>query len=253
MFKKLSILFLLILSFSMNTNAKPISSTSILNKLEPFWSLLETIRTDLEEISTNKYTARLEQSYDFIIMDLRDAEEQIFLELKYQAQSNKKLICYSFYCADEKRSKKIKTQTNKMLGAFDWDEKPTSLFELNNEQINYLDIADRIASLGNDIDAEPSDYASIIITEDCIRLSQSNHRNSRSLDHKKTYLMRDLVFTIPLKNKDTQENKSQYGKYYLGEMEIYFKDASAEIQKETGDNILKQIKEEIENYFSEKE
>ena len=246
--KKITILCIIMLGFSTCFKAQSMNSKTLLNNLEPFWVLLENLRTDLEKNTGHQYTSSLEQSYGFIQLDLIDAKQQLFLRVRYQLQHPKKLSLHSVYCRDENKSKQFNNDINRVLGDFEWHSNPDSDFKLTAKQTEYLALADRIAALGNDINATPSHYGSVTITSDFIQLTQINRRNSRSLDHKDSYCMRDLYFVIPLKKNNEAKEKLKIGSYYLGEMEVYFQDVSAKTQRTTGDKIMAQLKEEIKNY-----
>lgn len=247
MLKRLSICLFVAFIFSMQCNAQAMTSRTLLNNLEPFWFSLETLRKNILETTGNEYTSTLQQSYGFIILELRNAEQQLFLQVKFQIQFPKKLTCYSFYCEEKNMATKIKAYTDQLAGDFEWNESPESTFKLTPQQIQYLEMADRIASPGNDINATPSSYGSVIITSEFIKFEQINHMNSTSLDHKDSYSLRDLYFIIPLKGTSKRRHDLKIGSYYLGEMEVFFQDGSAKTQRATGDQIMIQLREAIKN------
>jgi hypothetical protein len=230
----------------------------LLNNVAPYWTFLEQLRGDLSESTNTKYTARLEQAYTFIILELRDNEDQLFLEIKYRFKSEDKLSLYSFYCDNKKVKHEIELRAKQLLTNFKWvnasskerkDSIITNEFKLTKEQIHYLEIADRIAMIGNDIYTYPSFYNSLILTDDFIKLVHINDRNSRSIDHKDNYFLRDLYFTIPLKEKGIKKsNGFDLDNYFIGHMKISFQDHSVKSLRATGDQIMLQIKEEIKNY-----
>lgn len=248
--RKLVLFMIAFFGFSFMSLSQSITSRTLLNKLKPYWIFLEDIRQDLEKSNGNKFESVLEQSYDFIQLDLRDSSQQLFLRITYKIELPGKLIRYDFYCADKKISTRLESNADKLVGAFTWDSIPENIFELNTKQIEYLQIADRIASLGNDsyLSAKPSVYKSVIITSDFIKLDQSNHWNSRSLD-KDNYYLRDLQFVIPLKeNINNKDRRKILDCYYIEDMEINFSDGSAKSHKDIGDKIKTQIDIEIKKY-----
>jgi hypothetical protein len=269
MLKKASLLFFLFLLLSTYSKAQSMTSRNLLNNVVPHWSFLEQLREDLYVSTGTKYTAVLEQSYSFIQLELRDNEEQLFLQIRYQIKSGNKLTLYSFYCDKEDIAVELETQAKRLLAIFEWNTSlshsnhPSKLevhnkqvedsttkneFKLTDEQITYLEIADRIAAVGDDISTYPSFYNTFTLTADFIKLAQINDRNSRSIDHKDSYFMRDLYFTISLKQKAKKQNAPKVDCYFIGEMEVLFQDSSAKSQRETGDRIMLQLKEEIKNY-----
>ncbi|WP_158655294.1 hypothetical protein [Flavivirga eckloniae] len=168
----------------------------------------------------------------------------MFLQVEYGIQFPEKLIRYNFYCADKKIFTRLEADADPMVGTFEWASNPKNTFELSTKQIEYLQIADRIRSIGNDRDARQS----IIITSTFIKLNQSNHMNSRSLDHKDSYVLRDLYIIIPLKERNKKEDPKVVGSNYIGDMEIILNDRSAESQRTTGDKIRIAIENEIIKY-----
>lgn len=250
-----SLCFLLFILYT-SSNAQSITSLNLLNNITSHWEFLEQLRDDLSESTNTKYTARLEQSYTFIILELRNEEDQSFLEIKYRFKSEKELTLYSFYCDNKEIAHEIELRAKQLLTSFKWSNKAskevdnsiiTNEFKLTKEQIHYLEIADRIAMVGNDIYTYPSFYNSFILTDHFIKLVHINDRNSRSIDHKDNYFLRDLYFFIPL-NDNTIKKDTYIDSYFIGAMEVLFQDNSTKPQKATGNQIILQIKEEIENY-----
>ncbi len=247
MFKN-AVLFAILFCLSTFVKAQSLSSKTLLNNLEPFWVLLEDLREDLEKLTHKEYTSSLEQSYHFIQLELRDSAQQLFLQIKYQIQFPKKIARYSFYCQDKNIPDQFEVHSNQMIGAFEWDSIPKDTFKLSTKQTQHLEIADRIAALGNDLGATPSDYESVIITSTFIKLKQSNSKNSKSLDHKDSYFLRDLYFIVPLNESINKKEHSLIKAYYIGDMKVFFYDGSAKSQKITGDKIKAQLENEIKRY-----
>lgn len=248
MFKQ-ALLFLLVFGFSFLCKAQSLSSRTVLNNLAPYWVFLEDLRQDIEKSTGNEYESTLEQSNNFIELELRDSAEQLFFRVIYKIQFPDELVRYRFYCADKEKSAKLEAQVDQMLGTFQWDSIPKHTFELSLKQIEYLQIADRIASVGNDIFAAPSDFGSVVITSSFIKLNQINRKNSRSIDHKDSYFLRDLHFILPLKeNSIDKEGPQVVGSHFVGELQIIFNDGSAKSRKSTGDQIRTQIELEIEKH-----
>lgn len=249
MLQKLLTLGVLTLAFSFTGSSQQLSSQTLLNKLHPFWEAIEEIREEVTEKKGVHYVSLLEQSYDFITLILQDSSGQLFLEIKYQLKSQNMLVQTNFYCADEELRKKVLAKAKKMEGKFDWNNPAKTTFNLSSDQILYLQIADRIASKGNDISARPSDYGRLLLSSKWIKLTQSNHWNSKSLDHKDSYYMRDLSILIPLeKVAESDPNPISIDLYQIGAMQVHFVDGSAKSSRGTGDEILAQIKKEMEDF-----
>jgi len=116
---------------------------------------------------------------------------------------------------------------------------------LSDETQGYLTIADEIAkqaylcSSGDDY--RPGYFSEIIIEDTQIILKQINHWNSRSIDHKKDYHLRNLEFYIPLTD---DELKPSFKDEHLGRMLIQFSDRSSQNNKRCGDWIREKMNEE---------
>jgi hypothetical protein len=107
---------------------------------------------------------------------------------------------------------------------------------------DYITIADTIAkeaylySSGDDY--RPGNFSEIMVDDDIITLRQINRHNSRSIDHKDNYTMRDLEFLIPL---NTVILKPSFEDECIGNMVIRFSDRSSTKNKQAGDQIRKKI------------
>jgi hypothetical protein len=124
----------------------------------------------------------------------------------------------------------------------------------NNELINYLNIADKIAKSGSQCSSgdeySPWLYSKISIFENKIELEQINYWNAKSLD-KNNYSMRKLFMTIPIKHNifpNTLNLQENHFKYQLGKLFINFSDHSSPSYKECGEKIKSSIEQEMENY-----
>lgn len=250
MLKNTLLLLIILFSSSSYCKAQLMNSKIVVDNLAPFCVSLENIKEQAQATTGATYIASLEQAYSFIQLELRDTDEQVFFQVKYQIQFSDQLSYYDDpYCEDKKLGKRLKKTTDQFIGCFKWQEQPTNNFKLSPEQTKYLEIADRIAALSNDMpNTRPSYYSKVIITADFIRLEQINHWNSRSLDHKDSYFLRDLYFVIPQETEKTIKKSDRFGVKYIGEMEVFFSDGSAEKRRDVGDKIRLQIKEELDNY-----
>jgi hypothetical protein len=110
---------------------------------------------------------------------------------------------------------------------------------------NYLNIADVIAKQGYHCSSGdeyfPGFYSEISIEEFWITLKQINHYNSRSLNHKENYHLRDLEFYIPI---GTSEPEKIFQSENIGKMNIVLSDRSSKNNKNCGEQILQKIKEQ---------
>lgn len=246
--KKLVVCVFLILPFF--CNAQLMSSRRLLNNLAPFWELVEELRQNTEKNSGKKYQSVLMHTNNFFELKLIDNQKNVFLEVIYKQEFPYKLSLYRFYCADKKITPKLKNEVLKKVGKFEWESAFDVTFTLTEEQIEYLEIADRIASLGNDTNNQPSFYESVQITSDFIKLNQPNYLNSESIDHKNNFYLRDLYFKIPLHKKKATNERSlnPLENFYIGNMKIFFTDTSSKQNQNTGNLIKNQIRLEINQY-----
>lgn len=118
------------------------------------------------------------------------------------------------------------------------------------ETVRYVSIADRIAKEVYFCDAgdayRPGYFSEIILEHEAlIILRQINRHNSRSIDHKKDYFMRELEFFIPLK---PGPKKLSFDEDTIGEMRIRFFDHSTQNNQKCGDRIREKIRDEKSNF-----
>jgi hypothetical protein len=112
----------------------------------------------------------------------------------------------------------------------------------------YLTIAESIATCaylctaGDDY--RPGYFSEITVEAEGITLSQVNRMNSRSLDHKQNYALRDLKIFIPLKPLPEHNSRLQLDEHSIGSMRIHFSDLSSPNNRKCGDRILGKIEEE---------
>ena len=246
--KKTGLIFFILFSLSTYSHAQSMTSRALLNNLEPYWVFLEQLKVELSESTGAKYTSKLQQAYSFIILELEDEEEQQFLQIRYQIQSKNKLSIYDFHCDDKKIAAKLEAKAKQLLVGFEWTTPAKQEFKLTDKEVLYLEIADRIAAVGDDVFADPSFYSLVTLTADFVKLEQVNQQNSRSIDHKDSYFLRDLSFLISIKGKNETLKSSKMNLYFIGDMEIRFEDSSAASRRATGDKIRLQLQEEIRNY-----
>lgn len=163
--------------------------------------------------------------YSFIAATI-DSKD-IHIEFKIDEKSAK---IYKFYCGD----KSIEVEIRKKIEASTWPglESTSTKISWSKDVVDYIRTADEVASLSVDCAAgdsySPGNFSKVILSKDHIELQQINHMNAKSLDHKKNYSLRSLVFKIPVN--------------VVGEMEVRFSDNSSENNKRCGDQIESELK-----------
>lgn len=123
---------------------------------------------------------------------------------------------------------------------------------LSKASAQYLNIADEIAKHGymcaRGDDYRPGYFSEIKLDENEIILSQINHWNARSIDHKNDYHLRNLEFKIPYA---MTESRLGYGAEKIGRMIVEFSDRSSKNNKGCGDNIFNEIQEQKSKFKNE--
>ncbi len=225
----------------------------ILNILKPFREyLIQLHESEMKRQPGYEWEYSLSLSYTFITLKLLrgtkdDNYKDLYIEIIFRIEKN--VIVFSeIHPADGintqhlteeiKSDKKLHTRVFKGL-----QEEP---IVFSDEVQNYLSIADRISknavNMNTGDDYWPGNYSKVKYAKNTIVLEQINHMNSRSLNHKEDYCLRDLIFRIDLQNVITSE--SQFEAYQIGNMQILFSDRSSKNNRQAGDFILEQIKTE---------
>jgi hypothetical protein len=225
------------------TSKAQTSTRDLLNNLSPFWEFLVAQEKAIEASQKLELTAELEYSAPYIRLALNDTSGKLFYRVHYQVESSQDLTKSSFYCADLKLSDELAPVTDDLIKFFFWDSLPKNNFTLSTPQIDYLNMADRIATA----DDHHGVRQTILLTDEQIHIIRSNHWNARSLDHKDSYFMTDLEFIIPL-NKASTDTLSLLGSTRIGDMTVVFYDGSAASQKAYGEQIEEKIAYEKKNY-----
>lgn len=160
-------------------------------------------------------------AYSFIIIEARDLKVQFEVD-----QKSPKI--YELYPDNQSIRVKIESAQWPTFNS------PSNKEILSEEIIKNLSLADSIAALAYNCtsgdDYRPGNFSKIILTENEIELQQINHMNAKSLDHKKDYSLRSLIFKIDRKNPKEK-------------MSIEFRDNSSANNKSCGDAIQKAIDE----------
>jgi hypothetical protein len=119
---------------------------------------------------------------------------------------------------------------------------------LSSEVNAYLTMAESIATpaylcaAGDDY--RPGYFSEISLDANGITLEQINHMNSRSLNHKTDYSLRNLEFFIPLDDSPEQNKRPGIDTEYIGKMRVDFSDRSSENNRKCGDKIMEKLEEE---------
>ena len=112
------------------------------------------------------------------------------------------------------------------------------------EVMNCVKIADEIAQQAYQCNAGdnyyPGYFSEILLNAKGISLSQVNKWNSRSIDHKHDYTMRELHFFIPYNHY--QLSHPSRGEDFIRNMSVSFSDASSQNNRQCGDLIRDKIR-----------
>ena len=236
------------------------TASDILSNLKIYQDLLDEIRQyELSKTKNGKnptrLTRKIKSEYDFITLDLlKDDSEttrsslccRIVFEIQNSAATLKEV--HTENKSDLPDIEKM-VKDHKAIHKYNWQDNPSINNHYNEKILHYLTIGDSIArqalNCAHGDQYRPGYFSKVTLNEECIVLSQVNHMNSRSLDHKNDYSLRDLEFIIPL---TTTELKTLFQDDKIGEMIVRFSDRSSSNNKRCGDAIQKQIEIEKVNY-----
>jgi hypothetical protein len=260
-------IFLLVGVFILFTSkAQPMNTIDILQNLKPFSIYLDELKKEeflslQEEKEFDHLEKSISSEYNFITLELycitrvsdsnrKKFEQRLLCKLRFEIV-NDKILFKELYHEDplRKAALALAIPANKKITEISWQTKVEDK-SFYNEKLKYLTAADEIASLAMNCtrgdDYRPGFYSEVEVNEEYIKLSQTNHMNAKSLDHKKDYSLRKLEFKIPL--TDQESPKSLFNSYHIGAMQIYFSDNSSENNKSCGDKIEKKIEEITTNW-----
>lgn len=198
---------------------------------------LELLDTKIDLISTS-----VSSEYSFITFDVRDSkEEDLICRIKFELDAKAgKLI--EVYCSNKSVTEKLSASLKKKKFP-GFDAKDLENDKWTDEVRNSIEQADKIAGVAanctNGDNYRPGNFSLVAIHQDHIVLSQVNRMNSKSLDHKNDYSIRDLIMTIPLSDNYKVCTSSRK----IGEMNVLFHDASSANNRRCGDNIEKMLNE----------
>jgi len=232
------------------------NTIGLLNALHSYQLLLTAIAASVMGDGNTELIKTISLSYDTIKLkvdkvtrqageDNRFSSPALYLQCVFQINQQQVAIT-DIYC-------ELKDQTNELkdfilqhtpAGGWVWNTKIKEA-AYSAETLNYLTIADRIAKevylCASGDNYRPGYYSEIIVEEKHISLKQINRHNSRSVNHKDDYHLRDLEFLIPLQ---PAPEKPSFQDEQIGEMRIHFSDHSSKNNKACGNRISEKIREE---------
>ncbi len=220
---------------------------------------------ELPELRKKKGFVKLSKSvsnqYTFLYLELRtvikneknEIDNELYCKITFELKESKMELT-EVYCQENSRKTAMEKIIDHNLRANNnkWIIEHTDKIFIDKNVTNYLLVSDSIAeqayNCASGDDYWPGYYNKVLMDDERIELSQVNRMNSRSLDHKDDYSMRDLVFTIPLNGL----TKVTYlYDYEIGDMKINFYDGSSKNNKTCGEKIIKKILE-IQASFGKK-
>ncbi|MFL5729128.1 MAG: hypothetical protein ACJ75J_06520, partial [Cytophagaceae bacterium] len=252
--------FIIILFFSPEAHTQSMKTVDILAKLNLYQDLLKEMQQqELVYLQARNKDIRLSKvlsvEYSFITLELMSSTKeedsgQLYCSVRFEL-TDQGTILNEVFCEEESRKLELekRIKKNKALYRFILNDKSNESFPYSPTIFRYLNIADTIAvkamHCARGDDYRPGFYSKIEITDEFIVLSQINHMNSRSLEHKENYSLRDLEFIIPLTG--IAKDPSRYD-YQIGEMLVEFSDRSSSSYKSCGAHIKEQMEQEKKAY-----
>ncbi len=229
------------------------SATDIINNLLFFQQLLNKL---LEQESAYQFntgnaeqlTKSLKIEYSFITLDL-DSTAGLHCSVMFEFR-NRAVSLKEVYAANKDRTAHInKLISTCKIDQYIWEESPQNPHFYPPVILQYLASADAIAGKAFNCthgdNYYPGYFSKTKITDNEIVLSQINHMNSKSLDHKTNYSLRELEFIIPLTSIDRSVSLDETK---IGDMLVHFSDRSSSNNKNCGELITQQIKTEKEKF-----
>jgi hypothetical protein len=243
------------------------NAIDILNNLKPYQELLKEVYAHelsyfQEQGSPVKMIKGVSIAYQSITLDLSIAYPsqsrtngvplKLYCRISFELADPGSLL-NELYCEDESRIPLLNDliHKNKLIGKEVWPTEGQSDLYYNEKVSRYLAMADAIAKRAENCAAgdryQPGYFSNIFVNDERVVLSQVNHMNAKSLDHKKDYSLRKLKFTIPLTINQSDVPPFDY---QIGEMLIEFSDRSSERNLFCGDAILEQVEKERNNFIT---
>jgi hypothetical protein len=217
----------------------------LLTHLNRFMDLSVTFGPELQR-SDLRFSISL--SYSTLQIQIHQLNE-LYFQYTLQQGETLKVVPSDCYYHDQQKIETLKRHFELLTvySVGDSSGKTPGNFTYTEELNAYLTIAESIATsaylctAGDDY--RPGYFSEITVKSEGIMLNQINYMNSRSLDHKKNYSLRDLKIFIPLKPLPEHRSR-QMDEYYIGTMRIHFSDRSSQNNRTCGDRILEKIEEE---------
>jgi hypothetical protein len=228
----------------------------LLTSLTEYVTLLQSVKNkELADLSIKKdseeiFIISISLRYNFIILKMDRGKKfptsnrymlSRYMECTYRIDQDK-IVLATFYFQNKEREEVVKKYLFENTPSSWTPGKEKNSF--SPEVVRYLTIADDIAKSAHQCSAgdnySPGYYSEISVEEDRIVLRQINRLNSRSLDHRDDYHMRDLEFFIPL--QVLEEKASSYD-FRIDNMFINFSDMSSKNNKGCGQQVMAKIVE----------
>jgi hypothetical protein len=228
----------------------------LLTSLDDYVSLLEAVKD--KEISNpfekkedpGIFIAVVSLRYNFIMLKLEHGKKlpssqrymlSRYMECTFRIEQDKVSVA-TFYFQQKEREAAVKKFILENAPAKWLPGSKKNRYE--ESVVRSLSIADDIAQTAYQCEAgdnySPGFYSEILIEQNRVILRQTNHWNSRSLDHREDYHLRDLEFFIPL--QATEEKASSYD-YRIETMFINFSDMSSKNNRSCGERLRQKMAE----------
>lgn len=227
------------------------TTLEILRILQPYQAyLIQLQKVEMDRQPEYEWSYSISLNYQMVHLKIlrntdTDPYKQLYTQIRFKIE-NEIISFESFFCEEpignETIINVIKLDSN--LHGLAFKINPDCLHTFSDEVIESLSIADRISQHAvnrNTGDSYwPGNYSIIDILPTCIMLTQVNHMNSRSLNHKNDYSLRNLLFRIPLEQNVKIE--ATFGDVTIGNMLVNFSDRSSANNLSVGDDIMEAIK-----------
>lgn len=223
----------------------PISTTDLVEKLVRQFNQFVKLSADVvTELKGSDVRFSVSLSYSTLTFSIHSSGD-LYFHCSGQQGGLSGVARSEYYCRNERSGELLKKQVEALAMGRVVDELANTC--CGEEIQRHLRIAESIASTAyvctSGDDYRPGFFSEMIIQNDGIVLRQINHMNSRSLDHKKDYSLRELEIFIPLQ-QSTVPVVEKMNEQYIGMMRIHFSDRSSQNNKQCGDRIRQKIDEE---------
>lgn len=234
------------------------TTIKLLAALQPYRDLLNALRDlEIERDPSQRYYGSVSLSYHTIEVDLGairatgDNSESVwsYLQCTFEIR-NEEVILAGLYGQSKEHEQTIRNTVLLYIPETGGPWSPDAPTELYSAEIQrYLTIAETIAKEGyacsSGDDYRPGYFSKMSVSDDDIKLEQINRWNSRSLNHKTNYHMRDLEFYIPLSGI---LKRNFWSEHAIGNMKILFNDRSSPNNRGCGERIMEALVRETEEW-----